>query len=382
LPNADEAAAATDLDAFLAVPPRPLDSERRVHVSRIFKSNEPELVVALIHLLHKMHRTPRDQLPLPLVVPLRRYPVLSEAGWIWQRLSSASLSYSPPHGNTKTFFLLQNYHGGGDGLVWLAASEKGNLCVLKFPRRTAAAASAPSASAAAASAATASAAAAPAAAAPAAAAAAAVDPELEAEHARWQQWSNAARILQFASRPALLMPFVFHARFDSTALLSRGSAQAAAATAAAAELAGCITFQGPNAWLLDGTSDHSPDVIEEDAEVRSVVRAYVTSHSPIVIARHAITQFLANGSVHGDLRWRHVALLPSKKKGAWQVAPILIDLTRVATAAAADTALARAWLNAAGLQRTPIPAVEQQIEQLQRELSARVAEELRMLGSK
>jgi hypothetical protein len=214
-----------------------------------------------------------------------------------------------------------------------------------------------------------------------------VDPELEAEHARWQRWSSAARIIQFASRPALLMPFVFHARFDSTALPSSGSTQgaaAAAATATAAEPAVCIAFQGPNAWLLDGMSDRSPDVIEKDAEVRSAVRAYVTSHSPIVIARHAITQFLANGSVHGDLRWRHVALLPSinKKEDTWQVAPILIDLTRVDTAAAADTALAQAWLKAAVLQRTPIPAVEQQIEQLRLELSTRVTEELRMRGSK
>jgi hypothetical protein len=144
LPNADEAAAETEFDRFVNISPKALEYasdgvsiERRIHVSRIYKYNEPALIEALIHLLHKMHTTPQEQFPIPLISKDRKYPMLAENGWIWQKFAPDTLSYTP-HGGAKNYFLLQNYHGGGDGLVWLAASEKGKLAVLKFPKYTSA----------------------------------------------------------------------------------------------------------------------------------------------------------------------------------------------------------------------------------------------------
>jgi hypothetical protein len=133
LANADDAAASPKLDLFLSLPQQPVPNKRIVHMSRIYKSDDPTLVVALIHLLHKMQQSPRDPLPLPLVRRDRSYPKMSSTSFTWTKYKPTDdLSYELPPSNTHNFFLLQNYHGGGDGHVWLAASASGALAVLKF----------------------------------------------------------------------------------------------------------------------------------------------------------------------------------------------------------------------------------------------------------
>lgn len=88
-------------------------------------------------------------------------------------------------------------------------------------------------------------------------------------------------------------------------------------------------------------------------------------------------QLLAKGKVHADLHWRHVAWLPSKERDACQIAPILIDITRLHNATEADQKLADAWLQTPPAQRHSIPAVEQQIRKLQSSLSTRLEAKLR-----
>lgn len=129
------------MDKFISLPPNQLDPHagRCVHVSAIYKANDPQLVTALIHLLHKMLHVPQERRPLPLVCDAYQYPLLDERGWHWQSFApSASLSYTPRgiDGSESHLILLQAYQGGSDGAVWLASSPEGRLVVLKFPRRT------------------------------------------------------------------------------------------------------------------------------------------------------------------------------------------------------------------------------------------------------
>lgn len=299
-----------------------------MHVSPIFRADDPNTVKALVHLLHKMHNVPQEQAPLPLVSRNRQYPMVQAEGWLWRPFNPDSLSYRP-HSSVVKFFLLQNYHGGGDGHVWLAASEAGRLAVLKFPKRTAEST------------------------------ADSLAEQLAAECTVWKGWTEAARVLQLGDRQALVMPFAFRARFDIAAAMTAHPPLAPE---------GFITFQGPNAWVMDGSGGRPVDNIAEDDQVCKAVCDFVYVHSAVGIAREAITRFMAQGLVHGDLCWRHVALLPKKMKHGWQVESILIDLTRVQAAEAADLALAEMWFATSAQQRQPIPAVETQIAQLQAEL--------------
>jgi len=349
LPNADEAAAATSLDAFTALPARPLPAAppRRIHMSRIFQCNEPDLIKSLIHLLHKMRHTPRDHFPIPLLMVDRHYPEMIGSGWLWRSFTPHSLSYQMPHRNTKTFYLLQNYHGGGDGLVWLAASPKGELVVLKFPRRTS---SVPQEE---------------------------VRDALERECKHWQRVAAGARIVTLDSKLALLMPFAFHARFNANQVTQM---DVDGAREAAGNGTFFITFQGPNSWILDEADDQSKDMIEDDATVRDVIQAFLDQHTPLDVARHAIIRLLAAGYTHEDLCWRHVALLPSfEQRSGWEVSPILIDLSRMGEAPADDTQRAQRWL--AGERNQPIGFVEKQLDMLRQEHRERLLDTLDALHS-
>jgi hypothetical protein len=168
------------------------------------------------------------------------------------------------------------------------------------------------------------------------------------------------RIVTLDNKQALVMPFAFHARVKMAAL---SDAAAAKAKADAGEV--FIEFQGPNSWVVDDQSNGKRiDKIDQDDDVRAVVDAYLASHPHVEIARQAITAMLAEGKVHDDLMWRHLALLPEKSGSSWQVKPILIDLTRTSDADNADVALAKRWLIDTAAQRQPIPFVEGQIDVL------------------
>ena len=54
-------------------------------------------------------------------------------------------------------------------------------------------------------------------------------------------------------------------------------------------------------------------------------------NNPRMVAKEALEALASKGFAHGDLHWRHVALLPvyDKTKLLWRVKPILIDLTHL-----------------------------------------------------
>jgi hypothetical protein len=66
----------------------------------------------------------------------RSYIVMNESSWYWATILlpndfylKTAMKITP---KTKTFILLQDFRGGVDGRVWLACTEKGNTCVIKF----------------------------------------------------------------------------------------------------------------------------------------------------------------------------------------------------------------------------------------------------------
>jgi len=293
LADSDEAARETDAAAYVrqaqAAESRDVAHIREVYATPIMRYDDPDLVRLLVHLMHKMHLSPYDASPR-LVKKGQRYPLFSETAWDWTPLSADfRLSYCMPHANTKNFYLLQQYHGGADGLVWLAASAQGNLVVLKFglvgDRRD-------------------------------------VRQFLEAEAQHWNQlWACKARVIQLFHRLVLVMPFAFHAHLSA-------SPQRA------------LTFKGPNNWttmLPDAevaqraASKQSgiEDVVSEDGEVLPLLARFLEQHSPDWIAEAAITAMLSCNVMHDDLCWRHIAILPCQSGSQWTLRPVLIDLTRV-----------------------------------------------------
>ena len=302
LADTDEAARETNAAAYVQrareVESQDVAGDRKVHATPILRHDNPELVLLLVHLMHKMHLSPYDASP-KLVKPGQRYPLFTEGAWDWTPLEpDFRLSYCMPHANTKHFYLLQQYHGGADGLVWLAASAQGNLVVLKFglvgdSRQE-------------------------------------VKQSLEAEAQQWNAlWGCKARVVQLFHRLALVMPFAFHAHMNVPTAVERVGQTPAR-----------IIFKGPNNWtavLTDAevakrvasAQQPDPDVVREDTDVLPLLADYLAAHSPEAIARTAITAMLEHGVMHDDLCWRHVALLPSRSDSQWTLRQVLIDLTRV-----------------------------------------------------
>lgn len=325
LPDNDVAAAETSVETYKkldsSAASSQLDQGRTIHASRIYSHNEPTLIQALVHLVHKMYHSPYDASP-KLIKTGRRYPLFSTDTWDWTPLDeNFKLSYCMPPAHTSKFYLLQQYHGGADGLVWLAASAAGNLVVLKFgfgqDREQ-------------------------------------VKKSLNAEAERWQRlWGANARTIKLFRRWVLVMPFAFHGHLSSPVQAgAQGSAQGAAAVP-------IVTFKGPNSWttiLSDAdiaaravaAPGADSDAVREDDVVMPLLRAEMKA--PEAVAEAAVKTMLKEGLMHADLCWRHVALLPyqvrvqstkaanksskSAKKVAkstfeWRLKPILIDLTRV-----------------------------------------------------
>ncbi|KAJ3089647.1 hypothetical protein HK102_005865 [Quaeritorhiza haematococci] len=184
--DTDTAAQADNLEqinvpiAAAAKTPAPHHVEKGFY-TRVFKHTEPALVEALVTLSHKIYLAPTHP-PSSFLASGQKFACVTATQFTWELLPQQHfcLSYEMPSNRfVGPFFLLRSYQGGGDGRVWLAASAKGKLAVIKCS----------------------------------------VDGDnhsLNAEAARWQEiWDVPdVCVLTVMGRPALVIPFAFHVRRD------------------------------------------------------------------------------------------------------------------------------------------------------------------------
>ena len=106
---------------------------RKVCGTRIIKWNDPYLVCHLIDAVQKMIFSPVHPLSLPSVSDTERhYIYVTENDWQWKPLCEKILRVSNVIPRFQSIFLIADLGGGGDGRVWLAATRKGDVCVIKF----------------------------------------------------------------------------------------------------------------------------------------------------------------------------------------------------------------------------------------------------------
>ena len=108
--------------------------QRKIYVSKIYDFDDPMLPFVLLSLLRKMKSSPLTP-PTFKLVPEQAYIHITSEKWQWQSVSSKlTLTVSgnavPP--TLDNAYLVLDLEGGGDGRVWLATTETGKVCVLKF----------------------------------------------------------------------------------------------------------------------------------------------------------------------------------------------------------------------------------------------------------
>lgn len=77
----------------------------------------------------------QPRLALPLFSTSKSYLSVNAHGWSWRKLSDVAVcgvTLAPPAKSGREFYLLRDYHSGGDGRVWLACSNSGSIEVIKF----------------------------------------------------------------------------------------------------------------------------------------------------------------------------------------------------------------------------------------------------------
>ena len=187
--------------------------------------------------------------------------------WVSSDLTKLTLKF-PHHGDENKLLLLRDFKYGCDGRVWLACSSSvGNLCVIKFLRGSAYGKGA-----------------------------------AEAENWGSLYGAQASFVKMVQGCPAVIMPFAFQCkviagnrRFDS-----------------------CLSQEASSE-----SSPNDQDCLEEDASAVNELDAEK-------LARQAIETIVSKGYIHDDVKWNHVAALPTvKEDGSVTFAGVLIDLTRV-----------------------------------------------------
>lgn len=260
---------------------------RVVHCTKIYHHDDVELIKILASTLMKMNNTP-GSIPTTLIDSIRNryYIQLNERTYDWIKLPADGivLSYEPPPKQTRKYYLLQDYHGGADGRVWLACSTTGKLVVIKFGSRRGGLTEVD------------------------------ITTRLEQEAEYWRHCygltSSSVRVETLNSLPALLMPFAFHGRLTENG----------------------FRFLPPNEWTTVTSGDLIPldDEVEEDLLLKDQLG--VLTNDPMQQLRSALTTIVSKGRWHEDLAWRHLALLPVRRVDeTWTLSPIFIDLTRMRT---------------------------------------------------
>jgi len=250
-----------------------------VYTSRVYRYNQVDLVEVLASLMYKISMTPIAS-PQKFIEIHKKYIHATKDSFTYESLprSITSFSYRLPDFRCRNFHILQYYHRGGDGRITLCCSSAGNLCVLKFPLD--------------------------------------LDNEqdvLQEEAKLWNRlWGTRCRVVKLKGRFALLMPFCLHIRTISNKL----------------------TFCGLQGWNRRAASmeinflvgDH--EVNEFNKLDHEKLGAY--QNNPMMAALEALDTMLKQNVQHDDLKWAHVALLPSFSDTSDKIdlIPILLDLTR------------------------------------------------------
>ncbi|KAI3640006.1 hypothetical protein MIR68_001952 [Amoeboaphelidium protococcarum] len=252
-------------------------SKVTVYTSRVYDYSEVNLVEVLASLMYKISRTPIAS-PQQFIEPHKKFIHTTKDSFTYESLpqSIKAFSYQMPDVRCQNFYILQYYHRGGDGRIALCCSSSGNLCVIKFLLYR--------------------------------------DNEedaLKKEADLWNLlWETQCRVVYLNGRFALLMPFCFHIRMIGQK----------------------PTFCGLQSWNRLGASadtkinDFEVDQFEKVDHQK--FKAY--QDDPLIAAKEALTCMLKHKVRHDDLKWAHVALLPSLSKSSDNIdlIPVLLDLTR------------------------------------------------------
>ena len=208
-----------------------------------------------------------QSIPQGILHAEKAYIEISPSLYHWVSSTLTKLTLKVPHGNVSKFLLLRDFKYGGDGRVWLACSSSaGNLCVVKFLRESA-------------------------------------REKGPAEAENWEKLYgvHTSSMTMVKDCPAVIMPFAFHCKVIS----------------------GTRRFES---CLSQGASSESyPDrnFLTEDVSA-------VNELDPEKIARQAIDTIVSRGYIHDDVKWDHVAALPTvQENGSVTFTGVLIDLTRV-----------------------------------------------------
>lgn len=260
------------------------DLENTFYCSNVYQRTDVKLIEILVSLIIKVVNAPRHSQSIFLRKSNeigRKYAKIditkNENTYGWEMLPTVNkgfkLQYSMPLSDTQYLYLLEDYHGGADGKVWLACNSGGRLVVVKYSIENN------------------------------------FSKEAKLWHEIWEQ--NTVITTNVLGCNAVFMPFTYHALC----------------------IDGKITFKPLSYWNAHQHEDidkilnsEISDKLDNDEFIRYI-------NDPWLVAREAITEMANKGYEHMDLHWRHVALLPvlptDNSNSNWKVKPVLIDLHRV-----------------------------------------------------
>ena len=273
--------------------PQAEGKETILFTSKVFPYNSKELVEVLASAIYKIYHSIIDP-PINLLRSKnlencsepRKFGFVNNNGFKWTVLPPklTSLTYEMPKKGTNNFFFIQDFHGGKDGRVWLVTSKLGNVAVCKLSEIR----------------------------------------KYKDEAGFWNEiWGPEieAYTTTLLNARALIMPFVFHAHIIEN---------------------GQIIFRPfGNKWSSCESTINDICRSEIPGKFDPSLEHYY--NQPRLVAEKALRDMADNGYIHGDLKWRHVGLLPFKKYDTendrtelddsnlndnfkWAVKPVLIDL--------------------------------------------------------
>jgi hypothetical protein len=281
LPDSNNAAIANQLDYTIKDVDADIYKERQIYASRTYyRENALELAMAMYSLVKKLNYNCSMTEPVPLLSIKRPYIVLKDNSWYWEKgLNATKLSLFMPTSvsDINFIFLLRDFHGGGDGRVWLASNSSGKLMVVKFPSRqdTSEAELARSA---------------------------------DAEVSRWHQLGFCSVVrIQVLNRIAIIMPFAFHFHKDTM---------------------GNIIID--NSWWINSNPS---GMITRLSEYFALALERLPQENPVEVLRECVQSCAGYNLLHEDIDWRHVALFP-RINGSLIAG--FIDLTRMSSRETVD----------------------------------------------
>jgi hypothetical protein len=271
-----------------------ISKSRKLYGTRTFSVNEQELPKAILGTLLHSISSPFEK--VPLLSSNRCYVKIttSTTSWEWDSLNlkdvaRMNLTLEYPHRNTSIFYVLRFFHPGSDGKVAMIVSGSGNLAVIKTF----------------------------------------ADAEkYEQEKYNWETMLD-RKLIHNDMKKSLIIPFCFHCLHDE-------------------ELQKLEFSFDLTVWSQMNNNNRNANSLEDEKEDLSQypltrdIEECVNSMDvdPLSTAISAIHCVASKGFIHGDIEWRHVALLPvyeQSKLVSFQ--PMLIDLTSMKKAGDDENAL-------------------------------------------